>query len=135
MSKRRANAVPNEDLNMNATNQEISRASGVFRAISHPDRLKLLCLLGDGEPVNQKQLVERTGWPQSTVARHLAALKTSGLLTAQRRGTEVWFELSGPLGNRLMNAVCDWLRDPEESDPPSSRRLRRRPPQRTVRAS
>ena len=120
---------------MIASNQEISRASGVFRAISHPDRLKLLCILGDGEPTNQKELVERTGWPQSTVARHLAALKNSGLLTAQRRGTEVWFEMSGPLGARLMNAVCDWLRDPEESEPPISRRLRRRPPQRSVRTS
>jgi DNA-binding transcriptional ArsR family regulator len=120
---------------MNASNHEIARASGVFRAISHPDRLKLLCLLGDGEPANQKQLIERTGWPQSTVARHLAALKNSGLVTTQRRGTEVWFHLSGPLGERLMDAVCDWLRDPDESDQPVSRRLRRRPPQRTVRTS
>lgn len=118
-----------------ATNQEIARASQLFRALSHPDRLKLLCVLSDGEATNQKNLVEITGWPQSTVARHLAALRDSGLVEGERRGTEIWLRLSGNLGVDLMGTVCHWLHEPDSGTDAGFRSLRRRPVRRRVRAS
>lgn len=89
--------------------QDIRRAANIFKALSHPDRLRVVCHLFDGRPTTQKELVEHLGWPQSTVARHLSSLRSAGLVKATRRGAEVRLEVGGPVAERLMSAVCEWV--------------------------
>jgi len=94
-----------------ATPAEMSRAVNLFKVLSHPDRLRLACALGDGRVTTQKELVEEFGWPQSTAARHVAALRSAGLITAERDGTEVHLRLGNPVALHLLETVCDWVRD------------------------
>jgi len=94
-----------------ATPREMSRAVGLFKVLSHPDRLRLACALGDGRITTQKELVEEFGWPQSTAARHVAALRRAGLITAERDGTEMLLQLGNPVALHLLETVCDWVRD------------------------
>jgi DNA-binding transcriptional ArsR family regulator len=54
-------------------------------------------------------LIEKLGWPQSTVNRHLSSLRDSGLVVAERNGITVNLKLDGPFTNNLMHAVCDWV--------------------------
>ena len=92
-----------------ATPAEMDRAADLFKVLSHPDRLRLACYMGDGRVTTQRDLMEHFGWPQSTTARHLAALRRAGLIEAERAGPEVHLQLGADVGLRLMATVCDWI--------------------------
>ena len=94
---------------MNPDPQDVRRAAGIFKVLSHPSRLRLVCRLFDGRSTTQKELVDELGWPQSSVARHLAELRGAGLVTANRNGSEVLLEIASPVAGQLMSAVCDWV--------------------------
>jgi DNA-binding transcriptional ArsR family regulator len=89
--------------------QDLRRAAGIFKVLSHPARLQVACLLMTGSPMTQKQLIEKLGWPQSTMARHVSALRRLGLVTATRSGQEVLLEMGSPVAEHLMDAVCEWV--------------------------
>lgn len=90
------------------TERELVQAAGVFKALSHPDRLRLACLLATRERATQKELVEELGWPQSTLARHVGALRERGLVVGTREGVEVPLEAT-PLPRLLLEGICEWL--------------------------
>ena len=87
----------------------MEQAVTLFKVLSHPDRLRLACALGDGRVTTQKELVEEFGWPQSTAARHVGALRSAGLITAERDGTEVHLRLGSPVALHLLETVCEWV--------------------------
>lgn len=91
------------------TPEDVRRASALFKVLSHPDRLALACRLGDGRETTQTELLEVFDWPQSTMARHLAALRQVGLVAAERAGAEVVLRLATPLSLQLLETVCGWL--------------------------
>ena len=88
---------------------DMRRASVIFKALSHPSRLRIACELMGGRVCTQKELVEELGWPQSTMARHLAKLRDTGLIEATRQGQEITLQLAGPVARQLMVAVCHWV--------------------------
>ncbi|MDT0164026.1 metalloregulator ArsR/SmtB family transcription factor [Actinotalea sp. AC32] len=64
-----------------------------FAALSDPVRLRLLSLLStdpDGA-VCACDLVEPVGKSQPTVSHHLKILREAGLVTSEKRGTNVWY--------------------------------------------
>lgn len=95
------------------TPADMDRAVGLFKVLAHPDRLRLACALGDGRVTTQKELVDEFGWPQSTAARHVAALRLAGLITAQRDGQEVHLRLGTPVALLLLETVCAWVHGEE----------------------
>jgi ArsR family transcriptional regulator len=88
--------------------EELREASQVFKALSHPDRLRLTCLLAEREGTTQHELVAELGWPQSTVARHVGTLRQRGLVSGNRQGSEVLLEATS-LPRQLLDAVCEWM--------------------------
>ena len=91
---------------------DMVRALALFKVLSHPDRLRLACALGDGRTTTQKQLVEEFGWPQSTAARHVTALRNAGLVMAERDGAEVLLRMGNPIATHLLQTVCEWVHQP-----------------------
>lgn len=91
--------------------EDVRRASELFRALAHPSRLEIACRLADCSPKTQKQLVDELGWPQSSMARHLAPLRDLGLVEAERAGVEVRLTLRDPLLKTLFQSVCEWIED------------------------
>lgn len=94
------------------TPADMVRALALFKVLSHPDRLRLACALGDGRTTTQKELVEEFGWPQSTAARHVAALRNAGLVIAERDGAEVLLRMGNPITLHLLQVVCAWVHQP-----------------------
>lgn len=88
---------------------DFRRASNVFKVLSHPGRLRIICSMMDGNTTTQADLIKGLGWPQSTVNRHLTVLRDAGLVVARRGGTRVNLELEGEVTNNLLHAVCDWV--------------------------
>lgn len=64
-----------------------------FRALGDPVRLRLLGLLltASGGQVCACDLVDPLGRSQPTVSHHLKVLREAGLVTASRRGTNIWY--------------------------------------------
>lgn len=66
-----------------------------FAALSDPVRLRLMSLLAtstDGA-VCVCDLVEPVGKSQPTVSHHLKVLREAGLVTSEKRGTNVWYSV------------------------------------------
>lgn len=64
-----------------------------FKALGDPVRLQLLSILAtaDSGEVCACDLVEPVGKSQPTVSHHLKVLRDAGLVTATRRGTNIWY--------------------------------------------
>jgi len=94
---------------MNPDPQDLRRAAEIFKVLSHPARLALACRIVDGEPTTQRELIAELGWPQSTMARHLAPLRQLGLIVGHRKGPEVVLAAGCPVTRDLMAVVCRWV--------------------------
>jgi ArsR family transcriptional regulator len=88
---------------------DLHRAARIFKGLAHPHRIKLACSLANGRTATQKELIEELDWPQSTMARHLGALRERGLIKGTRKGNQVVLELDGTVTPKLLAAVCDWV--------------------------
>lgn len=78
--------------------------SRLCQAMSNAARLEIIHLLRTG-PQHVHGLAETTGLSQSTLSRHLAILRTIGVITMQRQGQENVYQLANP----KMAAICDLM--------------------------
>jgi ArsR family transcriptional regulator, arsenate/arsenite/antimonite-responsive transcriptional repressor len=62
-----------------------------FAALADPVRLQLLSLLATSGTVCACDLVEPVGKSQPTVSHHLKVLREAGLVSAERRGVNIWY--------------------------------------------
>lgn len=65
----------------------------VFAALADPTRRVLLDRLSRRGPQNATELGRGAPMSRQAVAKHLASLEIAGLVTAQRQGREVRYEL------------------------------------------
>lgn len=70
----------------------MKQTAQTYKALSDETRLRILGLLLNGE-LCVCELMGILNLPQSTVSRHLAYLKNSGLVSDQRRGTWMHYSL------------------------------------------
>jgi DNA-binding transcriptional ArsR family regulator len=80
-----------------------------FRALADETRRTILRLLRDG-PLTSGDIAARfdSSWP--TISRHLAVLKDAGLVTTERRGQEIRYELNTSVFQDLVQHLMDWTR-------------------------
>jgi ArsR family transcriptional regulator len=71
--------------------------ASAFKALGDPVRLRLLSLLltAEGGEVCACDLVDPLERSQPTVSHHLKVLREAGLVTATRRGANVWYAVRG----------------------------------------
>lgn len=96
-----------------ASTTPLARAGAHFRGLADPTRLRLLNLLAAGE-LCVCDLVALLELPQSTVSRHLAALRRSGLIEVSARGRFSHYRLAGPAGP-LHAALVRIVRDADRT--------------------
>lgn len=77
---------------MLAKDEDIDRASRALKAISHPLRLKILCVLGENE-VSVQDIVEHVGTSQSNISQHLAILRDKNILTSRKDANRVLYRI------------------------------------------
>ncbi|MDE7240878.1 metalloregulator ArsR/SmtB family transcription factor [Desulfovibrio sp.] len=64
----------------------------IFKALGHPSRLLMVEALRDGEKC-VCELRELVGDDMSTVSRHLAVLREAGIVSSEKRGTNIYYTL------------------------------------------
>lgn len=80
----------------------------LFKALSEPIRLRIIALLTGGERC-VCDLMAVLDLPQSTVSRHLSALRNSGWVEGRREGLWMYYRLTG-VKSPLQQQAVDLLR-------------------------
>ena len=73
----------------------IREASEAMRAMAHPLRLKILCLVGNQE-LSVLEIVEAVGTSQSNISQHLAVLRDHKLLASRKEANKVFYRIEDP---------------------------------------
>lgn len=75
-----------------ANEDHIAQASHAMKAMAHPLRLKILCVLGDRE-ISVQEIVDCVGTSQSNISQHLAILREKGVLRTRKDANRVYYRI------------------------------------------
>lgn len=68
--------------------ENITKASKALKAMGHPLRLKILCVIGEQElPV--MDIVKQVGTTQSNISQHIDILREKDIITSRRDGSKI----------------------------------------------
>lgn len=85
--------VPEDIFELIGRSEEIEQASIAVKAIAHPLRLKILCLLSGGE-ITVQEIVEAVGTSQSNISQHLAILRDKKILKTRKDSNKVHYRIA-----------------------------------------
>jgi ArsR family transcriptional regulator len=87
---------------------DASLLSERFAALGDPVRLRLVSLLATAEAgaVCVCDLIEPVGRSQGTVSHHLKVLSRAGLVTAEKRGRNMWYSVAPGALESLRSALA-----------------------------
>ena len=71
----------------------VETAARALKAISHPLRLKILCVIGDQE-VCVQEIVDAVGTSQSNISQHLAILREKDVLLTRKDANRVFYRVA-----------------------------------------
>ncbi|PZG14095.1 ArsR/SmtB family transcription factor [Nonomuraea aridisoli] len=80
----------------------------LFRLLGHPVRIRVLELL-QVRPMQVRELLAEIEVEATGLSQHLAVLRRSGMVTAQREGSTVVYALAGGGVAELLRAARDLL--------------------------
>lgn len=94
---------------LQAMDEAACEAADILKALSNPQRLRLLCALLSG-PRSVGELEQSLGASQSYVSGQLARLRAEGLVHAERDGRTIHYSLADPriipIIERLYDVFC-----------------------------
>ena len=73
--------------------EDIERAARSMKAMSHPLRLKILCILGKYE-LSVQDIVDQVGTSQSNISQHLAILRDKNIVSSRKDANRVYYRVS-----------------------------------------
>lgn len=99
MPKRPAPASPAADMEANS-----EAAADLLKAMANPQRLRVLCLLIEGE-MSVGELNQRIGLSQSALSQHLAVLREKNLVSTRRDGLAVIYRVADGTVHDVIDAL------------------------------
>ena len=97
--------VPTSE-SLRALDEDIERACHAIKGLSHPIRLKILCVLGDHE-MSVGNLAVACQTSQSNISQHLGILRQCGILAFRKEATFVHHRISDPRMIQLIDLMRD----------------------------
>ena len=79
-------------------------ASRSLKAISHPLRLNILCVLGKGE-VSVQDILKSVGTTQSNVSQHLCLLKDKGIVASRKDANRVYYSIKNETVKKILGSA------------------------------
>ncbi|MFZ9196133.1 MAG: ArsR/SmtB family transcription factor [Burkholderiales bacterium] len=86
--------------------EHIDMASRALKAIAHPLRLKILCVLGS-EELSVQEIVDCVGTSQSNISQHLAILREKDVLRTRKDSKRVFYRI----GDERMLTLIGMMRE------------------------
>ena len=82
--------------------------TSTFNALAHPLRLKILQKLRDG-PCCVCKIIPYVEGEQSNVSHHLAILRKANIVSSEKRGLEVWYEITDPKVFEIIDLMAEFV--------------------------
>jgi len=95
-----------DEVDLMDKDEHIEQASRAMKAMSHPLRLKILCVLGDKE-VSVQDIVDHVGTSQSNISQHLAILRDKGVLRPRKDANRVFYRVGDTRTLKLLGMMRD----------------------------
>ena len=86
--------------------EDIRQAALAVKAIAHPLRLKILCVLGDQE-ISVQDIVDQVGTSQSNISQHLSILRDKGVLATRKDANRVFYRIGDLRTLKLVGMMRD----------------------------
>lgn len=87
----------------------MARPDAVFRALADPTRRDILKLLRR-KSLTSGDIAEHFPTAWATISRHLGVLRDAGLITAERNGNSIRYELNATVLEELVEHLMDWTK-------------------------
>ncbi|PKM11839.1 MAG: ArsR family transcriptional regulator [Gammaproteobacteria bacterium HGW-Gammaproteobacteria-3] len=85
---------------------DIAKAARCLKAMSHPLRLKILCILGN-QSISVQDIVGQVGTSQSNISQHLSILKEKNILGAHKEANRVYYYIDDERILKLIKMMRD----------------------------
>ncbi len=86
--------------------EDIHQAAQAMKAIAHPLRLQILCVLGDQE-ISVQDIVDQVGTSQSNISQHLGILREKGVLATRKDANRVYYRIGDLRTLKLVGLMRD----------------------------
>ncbi|TCB50077.1 transcriptional regulator [Acinetobacter sp. ANC 4779] len=83
---------------------EVGIVTDCLKVLSNPDRLKILCVLVDGE-LNVQQIEDCTDIHQPTLSQQLTVLRKNHMVSTRREGKQIFYQIYDPKVLVLMQTL------------------------------
>jgi Predicted transcriptional regulators len=87
----------------------VAGPNAAFRALADPTRREILRMLRR-KALTSGEIAERFPTAWATISRHLSVLKDAGLITAERNGNSISYELNATVLQEVIEHLMDWTR-------------------------
>jgi DNA-binding transcriptional ArsR family regulator len=85
-----------------------------LKLLAQENRLRLLNELRGGERT-VSELIEATGASQANISKHLAVMRSHGVVTCRKAGLNVFYQISDKSVNKLCDLMCHEFRKEMEA--------------------
>lgn len=101
-------AMNNKKLIRTIDPADLAKAADVIKVVGHPDRLRILEFLEDGEKA-VGEIQEDLDLPQAIVSQHLAKMRGWGIVESKREGIHVFYRITEPKVAHILDCIrhCD----------------------------
>jgi len=84
-------------------------ANDVFKALADPTRREIVQMLRKG-PLSSGEIAEHFPSAWATISRHLAILRNADVISAERNGNSIRYELNATVLQDLIAHIFDWTK-------------------------
>lgn len=91
--------------NITQLQNQAEQAAALLKAMSHPRRLLILCMLCDAPGTHAGELSALTGLSPSATSQHLTRMKDEGLIESVRQAQRITYFIKDPAVNHIVNIL------------------------------
>jgi len=95
-----------KDDHISFSDTDVAKAAHCLKAMSHPLRLKILCVLGSNS-ICVQEIVEQVGTSQSNISQHLAILREKNILGSKKDANRVYYFIDDARMLKLIKMMQD----------------------------
>ncbi|QGN39303.1 ArsR/SmtB family transcription factor [Klebsiella oxytoca] len=80
-------------------------AAALLKAMSHPSRLLILCMLCDTPGTSAGELARITGLSPSATSQHLTRMRDEGLIGCERQAQRIHYFITQPAVQQIVSTL------------------------------
>ncbi len=93
------------DLSLRTDLEKLKRVARLMKTVGHPSRLKIIELLIERKTLPVREIYEAVDISQSNASQHLKSLEDVGVLTSNREGKNIYYEIKNKTIIKLLDCV------------------------------